>query len=131
MRNVVLPERKIRRFTMATFEVTPEWASAAILECAQAVGAGVKPSDEILTFEHGNGTWRKNYFDSGCNQFAYTAAPDRTVGRLSLEHMKGLEQWFISSKEFSEYQPTVLKGEKWNFTLVVDGYALNFHMQVT
>jgi hypothetical protein len=130
-RNVVRPERKNRRFTVATFEVTPEWASAAIMECAQAVITAVKPSDQKWTFEHGNGNWDgHNYFNCGCNQFAHTAPPNGAVGTLSLFHLKGLEQWFISDKIFSEYKPNVLKGAKWNFTFVCDGRAFNFHMQV-
>jgi hypothetical protein len=112
------------------FDVTPEWASNAILQCARVVIEEEVKLGEVLTFENGNGQWQEKgtskYFNCGCNQFGHTPT-FADVGWLSAEHMEGLEKWFIS--RYAPYNPSVLKKEqKWNFVFVFSGRAFNFHM---
>jgi hypothetical protein len=112
------------------FDVTPEWASNAILECAKAVLEGEVILGEVLIFEHGNGEWKEvstsKYFNCGCNQFGYTPTFG-DVGRLSSGHMRGLEGWFIA--RYPTYSPKVLKVlQKRNFVFTYSGRAFNFHM---
>jgi hypothetical protein len=115
------------------FEVTPEWASLAIIECANAVIKYAPEPGARLVFAQGNGYWSKrgtsNYFDSGSNRVENTPTGPGDVGTLGAEHMQKLEQWFTD--KYQNYQPTVLSaGQKRNFTLVSGTSALNFHLEI-
>lgn len=119
------------------FDVTPEWASTAIVECANAVLKGAVTTERLI-FEHGSGRWlqkQKAYFNCGCNPFSNTPAGPGDVGRLSRPHMQGLEQWFrseyLKSELYGEVYPNVIKdGNEWNFAFATRECILSFHLQV-
>jgi hypothetical protein len=112
------------------FSVPPEWASAAISECAREVIDHRPQPGVARIFKHGSGVWTiNNYFNCGCNQVEGTPPGVGNIGTLSRVHLDGLKESFL--EKYAEYKPNVLPpaAGKWNFTLVKGVLALNFHME--
>lgn len=121
----------------APFPVTFYNASLAIDECYNFFQQGHpnlpwNQPGPVQVFPWGNGRWvdiSSYYFNCGCNQHQNVAPPVGDIGQLSQHDGNSLEAWFYN--RYSNYNPNVLKnGNKWNFTLVQNGAALNFHVSV-
>jgi hypothetical protein len=74
-----------------------------------------------------SGTWQPRgtsvYFNCG---FAGEPPP---VNYVTLQNGIALETWFVQT--FLNDRPNVLKdADKWNFTLVLQNWAFNFHLRV-
>lgn len=121
----------------AFFSVNFHHASLAINQCYTYFQQGhpdLPPNKlgPVQVFQWGNGRWQNRssyYFNCGCNQHENTAPPVGDTGQLSKCDGNILEEWFCN--RYHDYKPNVLKdGYKWNFTLVQNGAALNFHVKV-
>jgi hypothetical protein len=84
----------------------------------------------------GHGAWNKrgnsNYFNCGVNQHQSTAPPIGEKGWLPHQEGSNMELWFTrNAQRYANFKPNVLKdGTKWNFVMVVNGCAFNFHLEV-
>jgi hypothetical protein len=119
------------------FHVDFNWTSQAILEMhpifseppprLEPNGLGPQHVSDL-----GNGRWHRSssyYFNCGVNHDLHKAPPEGDLGLLSQEDGRHLQEWF--EQEYAGERPNVLKnGEKWNFTLVKNGNAFNFHVLV-
>jgi hypothetical protein len=119
------------------FEVDFNWTSQAILEMHPIFSAPpprLEPNHlgPVEVSDLGNGRWQRGssyYFNCGVNIDLRTPPPEGDKGLLSREDGRRLQEWF--EQEYHDERPNVLKdGEKWNFTLVKNGNAFNFHVLV-
>jgi len=86
-----------------------------------------------ITTHCGSGAWQKrgtsNYFNCGVNPTPNTAPPVGEKGHLSKTDGENAAFWF--EHNYAQYKAKVLEdGTKWNFTLVANHNAFNFHLLV-
>jgi hypothetical protein len=86
-----------------------------------------------ITTYCGSGAWNmrgtSNYFNCGVNPRPNTPAPVGEKGHLGSRDGENAAFWF--EEEYARYRAKVLQdGTKWNFTMVVNYYAFNFHLLV-
>ena len=86
----------------------------------------------VLVGYFGNGRWHRRsslYFNCGVNKDANTPGDIGEKGHLSRHDGNNAAFWF--EKEYRNYKAQVLEqGTKWNFTLVKNSRAFNFHLEV-
>jgi hypothetical protein len=126
------------------FDVDLFFAQCALAECVKIVENLTNKGHNVsIVGEYSNGIWervRPNYFDCGCNE--RKNQPPAYVGdkgRLGSADGARLEQWYLdychnhnqNVPDGGQPKAYVLKqGDKWNFVLVANGSAMNFHMIV-
>lgn len=120
------------------FSIDFNWASQAIMEQEHFVfmqGPPPLPPNGLGPVELtdlGNGRWHHTssyYYNCGANNDFRHAPPIGDIGQLTLHDGYNLEGWFW--RRYPNLRPHVLKDEiKWNFTLVYQGSAFNFHVLV-
>ncbi len=87
----------------------------------------------VRVTEQGNGRWQHTssyYYNCGANVASNTPPAGNQTVALDQGDRYALEAWFMHT--YPNKQPKVLQdGTKWNFTLVHNNVAFNFHVLVS
>ena len=87
----------------------------------------------VITTYCGNGLWMRTssyYFNCGVNPRPNVVPPIGEKGHLSQVDGNVLAHWFETEK-YRQYRANVLRqGRKYNYTMVVNHNAFNFHLEV-